>query len=72
MYHAPAGETAYPTARLTGPVSPTSPLQLRKTHVQKSAAFGGEDAGVPIRGELHAIALSELGPLDGVSAMQEH
>ena len=48
------------------------PLQLRKPHVQERAAFGGEDAGVPVRRELNAIALGELGALDGVSAMQEH
>ena len=72
MYHAPAGETVYPTARLTGPVSPTSPLQLRKTHVQKSAAFGSEDAGILGRRELDAIALGQLGALDGIGAVQEH
>ena len=47
-------------------------LQLRKTDVQKGPAFGREDAGVFGRGELDAIALGELGALDGVGAMQEH
>ena len=46
-----------------------SGLQLRETDVQERAAFGGEDAGVPIRRELHAIALGELGALDGVGAV---
>ena len=47
-------------------------LQLRKADVQERAAFGGEDAGVPIRRELDAIALGELGPLDRIGAVQEH
>ena len=49
-----------------------SRFQLRKPYMQKGPAFGGEDAGVPIRRELHAIALGELGALDGVSAVQQH
>ena len=57
---------------LTGDQRRASGLQLRETDVQERPAFGGEDAGVPIRRELHAIALGELGALDGVSAMQEH
>ena len=44
-------------------------LQLREAHVQERTAFGGEDAGVPIRRELHAIALGELGALDRVGAV---
>ena len=49
-----------------------SGLQLREAHVQERAAFGGEDAGIPIRRELNAIALGELGPLDRIGAVQEH
>ena len=48
------------------------PLQLRKTHVQERPAFGGEDAGVPVRRELHAIALGQLRALDRIGTMQEH
>ena len=40
--------------------------------MQERAAFCGEDAGVLIRGKLDAIALGELGALDGVSTVQEH
>jgi len=40
--------------------------------VQEGPAFGREDAGVFGRGELDAIALGELGALDGVGAQQEH
>ena len=49
-----------------------SRFQLRKPYMQKGPAFGGEDAGVPIRRELDAVTLGELGALEGVSAMQEH
>ena len=48
------------------------PLQLCEADVQQGPAFGGEDAGVPIRGELDSIALSELGALDRIGAVQEH
>jgi len=48
------------------------PLQLREANVQKSPAFGREDTGIFGRGELNAIALGELGALDGVGAQQEH
>jgi hypothetical protein len=40
--------------------------------MQQRPAFGGEDAGVLGRRELDAVALSELGALDGVSTVQEH
>jgi len=45
---------------------------MRAADVQEGPAFGGEDAGVLGRGELDAVALGELGALDGVSAQQEH
>ena len=40
--------------------------------MQEGPTLGREDAGVLGRGELDAIALGELGALDGVGAMQEH
>jgi hypothetical protein len=40
--------------------------------MQQRPAPRGEDAGILGRGELDAVALGELGALDGVGAMQEH
>ena len=45
------------------------PLQLCEADMKERAAFGGEDAGVPVRRELDAVALGELGALDRVGAV---
>ena len=60
-----------PTRQLTRGFA-ALPLQLREPDMQQGASFGGEDAGVLGRGELDAVALGELGALDGVSTEQEH
>ena len=60
-----------PTRQLTRGFTTLS-LQLRKPDMQERPAFGGEDARVLGRRELHAVALGELGALDGISAEQEH
>jgi hypothetical protein len=45
---------------------------LGEADVQEGPAFGGEDAGVLGRRELDAVALGELGALNGISTVQEH